>query len=172
MLFTVFAHIQTNQRILIVKHEFCQRLCQFGFSHSGRPDEDKGTDRALWIFQPRAGTADRIRNSMDRLILSDDALVKIFFHVQQPLGFILQHLAHRDPGPLADDLGHIIHIHHFIQLLGSLPFAFPLFIGFLRTQTFGLQFCRFFIIAVIAGIFLLFHHTVQVCFHLFQVRRK
>ena len=172
MLFAVFAHIQTDQCIFIIKHEFCQCFCQFCFSDSGWPDKNEGTDRALRVFEPGPRSADCIGNSVDGFILTNDAFMEIFLHMQQTFRFILKHLTYRYPGPLSNDLCDIIHIDHFIELLRGFPLGFHFFVSFLSTQTFCLQFGCFFVIPFVPCVFLIFHHLIQICFHFFQFRRK
>ncbi len=44
----------------------------------------------------------------DRLVLADDALVEALLHVNQLLDFAFHQPAHRDVGPLGDDLGDVL----------------------------------------------------------------
>ena len=122
VLFAVLAHIDPHQRVFIIEHELGQGFGQFGLADAGRPDKDKGTNRAAGVFQAGARPADGIGDGRDGFVLADDALVQALFHLQQFFCFGFHHLADRDAGPLGDHFGDIIHIHHFIQLV----FCFPL----------------------------------------------
>jgi hypothetical protein len=58
---------------------------------------------------------------MDGRFLADNALVQAFFHLQQFLRFALHHLRERDTGPLVHNLGDIVHVHHFVELVVGFP---------------------------------------------------
>ena len=49
VLLHVFGHIDTDQRVLVAEHRFCQRLAQLGLADAGRTEEQERTDRALRV---------------------------------------------------------------------------------------------------------------------------
>src|SRR5581483_5296299 len=81
--------------------------------------------------QAGAGSADRLADGFDRVVLADDPLVKLVLHAQELLGFLLRELEHRDAGPGRQDLGVLLRIdlREDVHLAG-LPLALaalPLF---------------------------------------------
>ena len=59
-------------------------------------------------FRPGAGTADRLGDDLDRLVLADDALVQLVLHAHQLLGLGLGELEDRDARPHRDDVGDLL----------------------------------------------------------------
>ena len=82
MLLHVFAHINADDGVFIVKHGFAQRPAQFGLANAGGPQENEGTDGALWILQTRSGPAKGPADGADGFVLADHPLVEQFFHVE------------------------------------------------------------------------------------------
>ena len=119
-------HIDANQRILIVEQELGQRLGQLGLAHAGGAGKDERTGRALRVLQAHAGTADGAGQGGHRLILADNALVQLGFHVEQLLGLSLGQLEHRNTGGGADDLGDHVLIHDHLDV--GLAFAPGIFL--------------------------------------------
>ncbi len=74
---------------------------------------------------------------MDSFLLTNDALMQAVFHLEQlgALGF--HHLAHRYAGPLRQDLGDVIYVDHFIQLVFLFPFVAIGVELFFKPQPFG-----------------------------------
>jgi len=100
VLLAIFAHIQPDQGVFVIKHECCQGFGQFGLSDARRADKNKGTNRAVGIFQAGTRAPYGICDCVNGFVLPDYPLVQFGFHIQQPLGFGLQHLIDRDAGPL------------------------------------------------------------------------
>ncbi len=169
VLLVVLAHVNAHQGILIVKHEFGQRLGKLGFAHAGRPDEDERADGAFGVFEAGAGAADGIGDGADGGILPDDALVQPLFHVQQALRLGLQHLVDRDAGPLGDHFGHVVGVHDLVQLV----FALPLLAGgvefLLQAGALHLLFSGALVVALQAGLFLLGHQALDFGLHRLEV---
>ena len=67
-------------------------------------------------FRPAARPANGIADRLDRLLLADDALAQVLFHVKQLLGFGLQHAAHRNARPRADDDGDVACIDDLVEV--------------------------------------------------------
>src|ERR1700694_1742820 len=112
------AHVDLDERVVVAEQEVGQRLGQLGLTDTGRAGEDERARRALRILQAGAGTPNRLRNRLDGVLLADDPLVDLVLHAQQPSGFLLGQLEHRDAGPVAQhlcdllvvDLGHDVQI--------------------------------------------------------------
>src|SRR5207237_4502888 len=78
----VFAHVDANHRILVVEQKLRQRTRQFSFSDTGGPEKNKRADRAIRILQSSAGATNSVRDRLDRGVLSDNALMQMFFEPQ------------------------------------------------------------------------------------------
>ena len=122
-----FAHVDLDERVVVTEQEVGQRPGQLGLTHTGRAGEDERARRALGVLQPGTGTADRLGYGLDRVLLADDPLVDLVLHAQQPGGFGLGELDHRDAGPVAQHLGDlvVVHLGDHIHIAGS-PLLFAL----------------------------------------------
>src|SRR5699024_7071451 len=89
------AHVDLDEGIIVTEQELGQRLGQLGLTHTGRTGEDEGTGRTLRVLQACTGTADRAGDSLDGLVLPDDALVQLLLHVEQAGGLRLGQLEYR-----------------------------------------------------------------------------
>jgi len=114
------AHVELDEGVLAAEHEFGQHFGQLGLADARRPQEDERPDRAAGVLQPGAGPAHGLADRVDRLVLADDALVQLGFHLQQPLGFLLGDGRDRDAGPHADHFRHV-----FRRQAGALGFRIP-----------------------------------------------
>src|SRR3954449_6813309 len=81
---------------------------QLGLAHARRAQEDERAGRPLRVLQTRAGTADGLRDDLDRLVLADDALMELILHAHQLLGLGLGELEDRDARPHRDDVGDLL----------------------------------------------------------------
>ena len=122
-----FAHVDLDQRVVVTEQEVGQRPGQLGLTDTGGAGEDERARRALGVFQPGAGTADRLGDGLHRVRLTDDPLVDLVLHAQQPGGFGLGELDHRDAGPVTQHLGDlvVVHLGDHIHIAGS-PLLFAL----------------------------------------------
>ena len=68
-------HIELDQRILITEEELGQSLRKLRLTNTGRAGEDEGATGTLRVLQAASSTTDRLSQSLDRGILTDDALV-------------------------------------------------------------------------------------------------
>ena len=96
VLLLVLGHVDPDHRLLVVEQELGQRPRQLGLAHAGRSEEEEAAERAVGILQTGPGAADRVRHGVDRLVLTDDALVQPLLHVNE-----LLHLALQQPGDRA-----------------------------------------------------------------------
>ena len=104
VLLTELAHVERDQRALVVEQELGERLGKLGLSDAGRAGEDERARGALRVLQPRALTTDRLRQGCDRLFLTDDALVQRLLHEDEAARLLLGELEHRDAGGLGEHL--------------------------------------------------------------------
>ena len=120
-------HIDLDEVIIRTEEEVSQRLRQLSLTHTGRAGEDEGTGRTAWILQACTGAADGAGDGLDRLVLANDALVQLLFHVEQAGRFLLRQLQHGDAGPVRQDLSDLVlaHLGDFLQVTGA-PLLFLL----------------------------------------------
>ena len=105
MLLHELAHVDADQMILGIEHEFSQCLAQLRLANAGRPQEEEGAVGAIGIGQTRTRTADGIGHQTYGLVLANDTIVQASFHMQQLVALTLHHLAHRNAGRPTDHLG-------------------------------------------------------------------
>ena len=74
MLLAVFRHVDANHGLLVVKQEFGQALGQLGFANAGRAEEQERTGWTIWVTDASLGAANRVRNRLDRGLLTNQAL--------------------------------------------------------------------------------------------------
>ncbi len=112
------AHVDLDERVVVAEQEVGQRLGQLGLTDTGRAGEDERAGRPLRVLQPGTGTPDRLGDRRDGVLLADDPLVDLVLHTQQPSGFLLGQLEHRDAGPIAKHLGNlvVVHLGHDVQI--------------------------------------------------------
>src|SRR5262249_10408857 len=86
----------------------------------GRPEEHERTDRPTLVRETGTTSPDRVRNGAEGVRLPDDALSELLFEPQELLHLALEHLAHRDTGPLRDDRRAVFLVDLFAKR-GCLP---------------------------------------------------
>src|ERR1043165_7223264 len=69
------------------------------------PKEDTRAERTVRVLEAGARAAHRVRNGVHRVLLPDHALAEVVLHAHELLHLGLEHLRHRDAGPLRHDLG-------------------------------------------------------------------
>src|SRR5262249_435835 len=82
-----------------------ERLRGFGLADTGRAQEDERTARALRVFQARTRATNRLRHSLDRVFLTDDALVQLVLHAEELGRFFLGELVDRNTRPQCQHFG-------------------------------------------------------------------
>ena len=75
----IFRHIHTDHCLFTAKHRFCQRFGKFCLTDTRWAEEQKRTNRTMWVFQTYSSSLNCLRNSFHRLILTDHTFVKFFF---------------------------------------------------------------------------------------------
>ncbi len=148
MLLPIFAHIDAHQSLFIFKHEFRQRLAQLGLAHARWSNEDKGTNRSAWIFQPAACSANRVSYGCHGFGLTDQSFMQPVFHLEQFIFFIFHHLGDGDSSPLVDHFCDVVHIHDLVKFMILFPGIAFLVKFFFNLQSFRFHPGRAFIVAL------------------------
>src|SRR5439155_10766436 len=105
-----FAHVVLDERILAAEHELGEGLRKLRLADARRRQEDERADRALRILETGSGSANGLRNRLDRLLLADDPTVENLLHLEQALRLFSRDPGDRDAGPHRDDLGDLLFI--------------------------------------------------------------
>ena len=105
MLLHVLAHVELDQRVLVVEEELGQRLGQLGLPDTGRAQEDERAARALRVLEAGPGPADGPRQGLDGLFLADDPLVQLVLHAEELGRLLLGEAVDGDAGPVGQNLG-------------------------------------------------------------------
>src|SRR3984893_12764966 len=111
----VLAHDESNRRVFVIEQKLGQRTTQFGLPRSSRTEEDEGTYRPIFVLQTSSGATYRIGNRPDRFALSDHALSKTLFHVNELFFLTLLEPGYRNPGPTCHHLRDILRGNFFLQ---------------------------------------------------------
>ena len=130
--FHILGHIDADHRLLIVEHELRQSPGQFGFSHTGGPQENERSNRAVRILQTRACPSEGRRHSPNAVILSDHAHLQAFIHMDQFLHIAFHHAGKRDAGPVGNHFRHIFGIYLLFQHLIVFLYFLKFFLKFLK----------------------------------------
>src|SRR5439155_8906629 len=115
VLLHVLAHVEADQRALVVEHELGERAGELGLADPRWAEEDEGADRAVRVLQAGSGAAERVRNRLDGLVLADDALVQALLHVDQLHGLALEQALDRDARPASDHRGDVVLVDFFLD---------------------------------------------------------
>ena len=173
MLLHVFAHINADDGVFIVKHGFAQRPAQFGLANAGGPQKNEGTDRAFRILQTRSGPAKGPADSADGFVLTDHPLVEQLLHVQQSLTFVFRHFFDRDARPAGNDLGDVFFGDYIVgRTLALLPRSPLLRHFFLQGSFFVPQAGSFFKVLMSDGFFFFILQRFQPFLLLLHIRRR
>ena len=108
VLLHVLRHVDADQVILGVEQERRQRLAEFRLADARRAEEEEAAVGPVGIGKARARAPDRVRHHAHRLVLADDALVQLLFHVDELVALALHHLRDRDAGRARHDLGDLL----------------------------------------------------------------
>ena len=115
VLLLILGHVDPDHGVLVVEEELGQRACQLGFAHARRTEKHEAAERAVRVLQPRPCAANGIGDGLNGLVLSHDAQVQPFFHVDELLNLSLHETADRNMRPLADDFGDVLFVNLFLQ---------------------------------------------------------
>ena len=111
MLFHILGHIQPDQGLFGAEQLPCQSPAELGFAHAGGPQEQEGAHGAARVGDPHPTPAHCGSHQAHRLLLPDDALMKRFLQMRQPLALLGVQLLDIDPRCRGNDLRHIIRGH-------------------------------------------------------------
>ena len=114
---SVFAHIDPDDAVGRIKHILCYLLGQMCLAHTGRPQEEEGSDGLVRVLEPGPVPPDRLDDLRHRFVLPDDHTPQHFFHLHQPRPLILGDLVNRNVGHHRNHAGHGILIHGLVGLL-------------------------------------------------------
>src|SRR5207245_6471494 len=70
VLLHVFAHVEADERLLVIEEELGERLREQRLADPRRTEEEEGAERTLRVLYPRAGAPNRIRDDGDGLVLA------------------------------------------------------------------------------------------------------
>ena len=102
-----FRHVDARHGVFGVEQKLCQCLGQLRLAHPGGSQEEERAVGPVGIGEPGAGAADGVGNRTKRLLLADHAGLQKALHPDELLPLPLEHLGHRDAGPLGDHLGNL-----------------------------------------------------------------
>jgi len=85
--------------------------------------EDERSGRPVRVLQPGARPPHGVRDRRQGLGLADHALRELGLEPGEPLALRLEHLRDRNAGPLADDLGDVLGVDLFLQVLPFLLYV-------------------------------------------------
>ena len=145
MLLHVFAHIDSDDVILIIKQPLGQGFRQLRLTHTGRSQKQEGADRLRGILDPGLGPDNGLGHFFNRLILSNDSLMQFFIEMKRLISLALRQLCNRNSCPFGNDLCDLI-LRHILMyqtqiLAHDTCFLFLQF--FLKLRQFSvLQFSR------------------------------
>ncbi|GIW70701.1 MAG: hypothetical protein KatS3mg102_0243 [Planctomycetota bacterium] len=107
----VLGHVELHQRLGVAEHLLGQRLGQQRLAHAGGAEQGEGADGAFGVLEVRARAAQGLAQGHHRLLLADDHLGQLLFHLQELAGLVLPHALERDAGPLGHDLHDVLLVH-------------------------------------------------------------
>ena len=113
----VFGHVEPHHRVLVIEELLRQRLGELRLADARGTQEQERADRTLTVLDAGARTDHRVRNRIDRLVLSDHPLVQDLREPHQLLAFALDELGDGNPRPARDHLGDLVR-RHFLSEQG------------------------------------------------------
>ena len=95
-LFSIFAHVNTNERVFRAKHKFRQGLYQVGLTNACRSNKHKSTNGTIRVFKPKSITCDGTCETMNGTVLGNNLTSKCLLHAFEANRFFFLHAFHRD----------------------------------------------------------------------------
>ena len=108
VLLGVLAHVDADDRALVVEQEVRERLGQLGLADAGRAQEQERPGGAVGVGDARAGAAHGVGDGGDGGPLADQPAADHLLHAQQLGGLALEQPAGRDARPGLDDVGDLL----------------------------------------------------------------
>ena len=152
MFFHIFAHVNPDHILFIIKQIFCQSPSQFCLSNSGWPQKYKTSEWSVWIVNSGACPDNCIRDKINSFVLSHHTLMQMFRKTQQFFSFAFNQFLYRNSGPVCYYLRNVLGINFFLKQLIILIFiyikcSFLFFFQFRKYSIF--QTCCFFQIIIL-----------------------
>src|SRR5712691_7412713 len=117
VLLHVLRHVDPHERPLIIEQELGERFRGLGFPDARRAQEDERAGGAMRILESRARAPHGIGDGRERFLLPDDAPAQLLLELEQPRLLRLEHLGDRNARPLGHDIGDVLRVHLFLQVL-------------------------------------------------------
>ncbi len=105
VLLAVLAHVERDESTLVVEQELGESLGELGLSDTRGAGEDERARRALGVFEASTRASNGLGESLDGLVLPDNALVQGLLHEDQASRLFFGELEYRDARGLSQDLG-------------------------------------------------------------------
>ncbi len=172
MLLHVFAHVDLHEGLFVAEHEFGERLGQQRLADARGTGEQEHAGGPLGIFQSAAAAADGLGNLLDGLVLADDPLMQLVFHLQEADRVLARKPRERHARHSRHNVGDHFGIDDAVGLAGLVaPFAGERF--FLLLELVGLIAKTGRLLEVLVGdrLFLGDVEPLDLLFQLLQVRR-
>ena len=108
MLLHELGHVDTHHGFFGIEQEVGQCFTQLGLANPRGTQEQETAVGTIGVRQPGTGTTHRVGNGFHGFVLPHHPAMQGLFHAQQLVALALQHLGHRNPGPLGNDLGNFL----------------------------------------------------------------
>ncbi len=115
VLLLILGHVDADQGAFVVEEAAGQGAAEFGFADAGGAEEDEAADGTVGVLEAAAGAQDGLGDGGDGVVLTDDALVKLAFEVEELVHFAFEQARDRHAGPAADDVGDVVFGDFFFQ---------------------------------------------------------
>src|SRR3989338_10463073 len=133
VLLRVLRHVNADQGLIGVEHEFRERLREFRFPDAGGAEEEEASHGAVGIADAGPAALDGVGDFLHGFALSDDALFEFCFHPRELFGLFFEHAGDRDARPAGDDAGDVLlgyllfqHAARLLELLEPLRRRFDI----------------------------------------------
>src|ERR1035437_2609755 len=96
------AHVEADDRVLVVEEERCERTRELGLADARRAEEHERTDRPLGVLETRARAAPPLRVAVAALVRAEEPLGDLPLHAEQTRGLPLPEARDGHAGPRRD----------------------------------------------------------------------
>mmetsp|Transcript_15037 Transcript_15037/g.31188 ORF Transcript_15037/g.31188 Transcript_15037/m.31188 type:complete len:232 (-) Transcript_15037:1420-2115(-) len=108
MFFHVFGHVDTNNGILCIEHEFTQCLTKFCLSYSGWSQENQRCNGLCRIVESCSRTLNGFGHDINGFVLTNDTAAQVVGHGEDASSLALEKLGWGDSGPDSNYIGNVI----------------------------------------------------------------
>src|SRR5699024_1252222 len=114
-------HVDLDEVIIRAEQEVSQSLGQLRLTNTGWAGEDEGTGRTAWVLKACTGAADGAGDSLDCLVLANDALVQFFVRCEPAGRFPLRQPQNPVSRPVFPGFFDLVfrYLGHFLQVTGA-----------------------------------------------------